>query len=142
MNLLFGVTMTVGDVVTVGNVVIEVVTAGRMVKAVMAVRNAVNAVVRTVSTVMDNSLASTVGIETTVMTTVTTITSMRFTVLSVGSETEGDTSIMMVAVDTSDTNMAEGAATVETTKIDTEAIVASCGERSKSRSSSKSEHSR
>ena len=50
--------------------------------------------------------------------------------------------IVMVSVDTSDADMAEGAAAVETTKIDTEAIVASCCDRSKSRSSSKSEHSR
>ena len=93
---------------------------------------------------VDNSLTSTVAIETTVMTTVTTITSVRFSVLSVFDSANGvgRSAIEMVAVDTGDADMAEGAATVETTKIDTEAVVASCGERSKSRSSSKSEHSR
>ena len=94
---------------------------------------------------MDNSLTSTVGIETTVMTvmtTVTTITSMGFSVLSVRSKSEGNSAVARVAMETGDAMMAEAAATVETTKIDTEAVVAGCGDRSKSRSSSKSEHSR
>ena len=90
---------------------------------------------------MDNSLTSTVGIETTVMTTVTTITSVRFSVLSVRSESEGDSAITRVAMETGDAMNAEAAATVKTTKINTKAVVASCGNRSKSRSSSKSKHS-
>ena len=89
---------------------------------------------------MDNSLTSTVGIETTVMTTVTTITSMRFSVLSV--ESEGNSAIARIAMKAGDAMNAKATATVKTTKIDTEAIVAGCGNRSKSRSSSKSEHSR
>ena len=91
--------------------------------------------------VMNLSLTSTVGIETTVMTTVSTIAFMRSSVLSVRSNSVGRTAIVMVAVDTGDADMAEGAPTMEAVKIDTKAEVTSCGDSCKSRSSSKSEHS-